>query len=348
MQGNYLINLIGFRPRRYRVIEGTLKGRQTVATLFWAQQYRIQGWFGYRRKLVRTKFDDQLTAWAKTGIVVLDQQAQTVVLTPAGQQLAAEYRRNHYLPQCGHLSWLVNTNRLAQRLLLAIQVVSEFAHQSHRYLPLDVSTAEMAAVKQWFYACRDRLVPTVGEECYQLAESLAKTDSRWPQLFVSQLVGWQTSGMYDQQLQRSLQVSADSLSLMKHDVWLAIANQLNVHDKWLLAMLVKPLLRRSPLSASAEQTLTAYLGGMDVQQISDRRHLKATTIREHLLAAAIQLPGVLDARQLIGKQRWQEFTRRYTGPVDQWHWASAATEDPAESFFAFRLYQIVRSQHLDG
>lgn len=348
MQGNYLINLINSRPRRYRVIEGTLKGRQTVATLFWAQQYQIQGWFGYRRKLVRANFDDQLTAWAKAGIVVLDRQAKTVLLTPAGQQLAADYRRDHYLPQCGYLSWLVNTNRLAQRLLLAIQVVSEFAHHNRRYLPLDVTTAEMVAVKQWFYTYRDRLVPTVGEECCQLGESLAKTDSRWPQLFVSQLVGWQTSGMYDQQLQRSLQLSADSLSLMKHDVWLAIAHQLKAHNDWLLAILVKPLLRQSPLSASAEQTLTAYLSGLDIKQISERRHLKVTTIREHLLAAAIQLPGVLDARQLIGEQRWQDFNRRYTGPVDQWHWTSAANVDPAESFFAFRLYQIVRSQHIDG
>lgn len=348
MQGNYLINLISPRPRRYRVIEGTLKGRQTVATLFWAQQYQIQGWFGYQRQLARAQFDNQLTTWAKAGIVVLDQQAKTVTLTPTGQQLAAEYRRDHYLPRCGHLSWLVNTNRLAQRLLLAIQVASEFAHHSHRYLPLDVSTAEMTAVKQWFYTYRESIVPTVGEECYQLGESLAKTDSRWPQLFVSQLVGWQTTGMYDQQLQRSLQVSADSLSLMKHDVWLAIANQLNAHNDWLLTILIKPLLRRSPLSASAEQTLTAYLGGMHIQQISKRRHLKVTTIREHLLSAAIQLPGVLDARQLIGQQRWREFRGRYTGPVDQWHWVSKDNEDPAESFFAFRLYQIVRSQHIDG
>lgn len=347
MPVNYLINLIDSQPRRYRVIEGTLKGRQTVATLFWAQQYHIQGWFGYRRHLSRAAFDQQLAQWAQEGLVSVDEVAKTVWLTTRGQEQRQLYQRGHYLPRCGHLSWIVNTSRFANRFLLGVQTVSELAHQNSHYVPLDVPPAEMVAVKQWFYQYRPLLVDRVAAECFQLGQLLAKEDQRWAQVFTALLVGYHTSGMYDQQLCQLLQLPADSLRLLKHDVWLTVAAAMRDHPAWLLARLTMPLLRQSPLSRSAEQTLAYYQAGMPLDEISRRRQIKITTVREHLLAAAIQLPGSVNAQQLIGPQRWAAFARSFSGPVTSWHWTPAAGADPAEAFFAFRLYQIVRSQQ-DG
>lgn len=347
MQLNYLINLIDSHPRRYRVIEGTLQGRQTVATLFWAQQYGIQGWFGYRRNLSRDAYDQQLAQWAQAGLLAIDQQAKTVRLTARGQRERNLYRHGHYQPRCGHLSWIVNTTRFANRFLLGIQTVSELAHQNNRYVPLDVPPAEMAAVKQWFYRYRPALVSGVAAECFQLGHLLEQTDPRWPQLLAASLVGYQTSGLYDQQLRQLLKLSADSLALLKHDVWLTVAATMLKKPDWLLSRLTKPLLRQLPLSRSAGKTLACYRSGIPLDEISRRRRIKITTVREHLLAAAIQLPGSVDARQLIGPKRWAEFADLFRGPVASWHWTPQNGSDPAESFFAFRLYQIVRSQQ-DG
>lgn len=347
MQLNYLINLIDSHPRRYRVIEGTLKGRQTVATLFWAQQYGIQGWFGYRRHLSRDTYDQQLAQWAQSGLVTIDKQAKTVWLTDRGRRERGLYQQGHYQPKCGHLSWIVNTTRFANRLLLGIQTVSELSYQNGRYVPLDVPPAEMAAVKQWFYHYRPVLVSQVSAECFQLGRLLEQTDPRWPQLWVASLVGYQTSGMYDQQLRQLLKLSADSLVLLRHDVWLTVAAAMLKHPDWLLSRLTKPLLRQSPLSHSAAKTLAYYHSGMPLEEISRRRQIKITTVREHLLAAAIQLPGTVNARQLIGASRWADFEKNFHGPVASWHWRPTEGADQAESFFAFRLYQIVRSQQ-DG
>lgn len=345
MHVNYLINLISSTPRRYRVIEGTLKGRQTVATLFWAQQYQIQGWFGYRRHLRRDQFDHLLADWQQSGIVELDPQQQTVRLTAAGCQLQQAYRNQHYLPRCGHWSWLVNTDRLAQRLLLGIQTVSELAHHNRRYVPLNVAPAEMAAVKRWFYAEQERLLNEVPRECQAIASKLAQGDPRWPNLFVYSLVGYQTSGLFTEQFQALMALPAESITLMNHDVWLTVGKLLTENPQWCLARLGLPLVRRSPLTASAEQTLQLYQAGMPLSQIARRRRLKVTTVREHLLSAAIQLPGSVDARSLIGKQRWQQFADEFQGPIAKWKWQPSDQDDPAESFFAFRLYQIVRSQN---
>lgn len=339
-----LINLFSLQPRRYRVVEGTVKGRQTVATLFWAQQYRIQGWFGYRRYLRREQFDQLLAKWEQAGLVVCDSVAKTVRLTTQGEQKRQQYRQTHYLPRCGDLAWLTNPHHLAERLLLGIQTVSELSYHHQRYVPLDVSMADMTAVKRWFYRYRSKLVQQVRMECFHLADALDKIDQRWALFFVYSLAGYQTSGLYSAQFQDVLSLSQESLQLLSRDVWLMVAQLLVKNDDWLLTKLTRQLLRKSPLNSSAEKTLQLYLAGMDIDTISKTRQLKITTIREHLLAAAIVLPGSVDAVNLVGKERWQQLSRRYHGPVSKWQWTPVDGEDAAQSFFAFRLYQIERSR----
>lgn len=342
----YLLRLCSYhQPRRVRVIENVLVNHRTVANLFWAQQYGVLNWLGARRRASQDQLDAEFSALKAAGLIELTDRNE-VQLTPAGVNYQ-ETNPVDYQPHFFDWYWLANTNQVQQRLLLGFQVVSEFAYHNREYVPLNVSFTDQQAVKGWFrHYYSPQLTSAVYSELHLLANSIAGKDPRLAPALVNLLIGHEQAGWTVKQLGAFLKLSVADALIMQHDLLLAVsafARQTNGP----LANLLKPLLLPSPLSRSNLQTVKMFQQGNQVAMLAHRRQLKLSTVREHLLTAAILMPQLLDWSRLLPKDLRDQLARWYTGPVTTWQF-NAWTADANADFFYFRLYQIYQGSHIDG
>ena len=333
---DYLLALFSTEPRRIRVIEGTLQGKRTITNLFWAQNYGILSYLGADRHLSRQGYDQWLMVQAQTGNLILNEQ--TAQLTERGLEAQAAWQAKHYQPKFGQWTWIANWQRLADRFLLAVQLVSEFAYHNRRYSPLDLPWHEKQAVRNWFLHHDRQIVSQVQTELKTVLTQLAAVDERLSNLFAYRLIGHEVIGWSATEACRQLGVQASDLFWMERDAWLFFAHYLT-QTSGVLTDLAWPLLATTPLSSSSQQTLTAFLGGHSIEEISHARRLKVGTIREHILQAVILLPGQLPLAQLLPPKVEAELRQRYQGPVVRWQFTPHST-DPGQEFFYFRLFQV--------
>lgn len=343
----YLLRLCSYhQPRRIRVLENVLTNRRTVANLFWAQQYGLLSWLGARRTADQDQLDDELWALQEAGLVAVHHEHNTVQLTAAG----VGYQESHpveYQPHFYDWYWLANTRQVQHRLLLAVQVVSEFAYHNRRYAPLTVPLMDQEAVRGWFrhYYSPD-LVQDVYAELHLLTATLADEDQRLAPAFINFLIGHCQSGWTSDQLCSRLNLTLADGLVLQHDLMLAVSAFCR-QTAGPLAHLIKPVLAAAPLSPSATHTLQLFNQGRDLSTIAHRRRLKVSTVREHLLTAAILTPQGLDWERLLPVSYRQQLAQRYGGPVTSWHF-TAWTADSNTDFFYFRLYQIYQGRLQNG
>ena len=144
-----------------------------------------------------------------------------------------------------------------------------------------------------------------------------------------------------------LKLSAEEIQILNWDVWLGVASYLKMHSQCNLYRLMESLISQVPISNSAWQTLQDFREGVTIQTIARHRHLKVSTVREHLLEAAIIVPQAIDWNRLLPWPVEQQLRDHYLGPVAEWHFKSFTT-DSAADFFSFRLYQIKELQQSHG
>lgn len=339
---DYLLTLFSERqPRRIRVIENVLKNKKTVANLFWAKTYHLLPWFGAEPHLSRADYEQTLAEFCQKGLLV--NQEGLLNLTPSGRQSRDQFVASHYQPHFFDYYWVANPRRVEGRTLIAIQALSELAADNQNYAPLTVAFEDSTAVKHWLLHHSRHLIATVEDDCLSFGESLARVDRRLADLFTSQMTGHGMNGSPAAAEAKRLGVSDEELAMMRRDVWLDFAYWcLMHHSVWkpLMASLINP----SPLSNSASQSLRAYQNGQTATAIASRRHLKISTIREHLLAAAILTPQSVNWDQLLPVDLRQRLGQVYQGPVAEWHYQQAGQNDP-QAFFDFRLFQIWSELH---
>lgn len=333
---DYLITMFATTPRRIRVVEGVIAGKRTVTNLFWGRLYGLLPYLGADRHLRREAYDAWLAQTTQAGLLTTgDGYAQ---LTPAGERAKEDYLAAHYQPRFGEWTWLVNPFRLASRVLLAVQVTSEFAHHSRHYAPLNTDFATQRAVRNWFVRQGPGLAGDLREELTVALTQLAQADERLANLFAYRLIGHQTVGWTDQTAASNLGVPADDLFWLERDAWLFLAHALTT-SPGPLAELARPLLATSPVTRSVQQTVAMSRAGLSPAEISRRRHLKVSTVREHLLQALILTPGALSVDQLLPAPVEQRLREQVSGDPLSWRF-EASGPNAAEEYYYFRLFQI--------
>ncbi|MFR0609569.1 helix-turn-helix domain-containing protein [Limosilactobacillus mucosae] len=351
---SYFIEMLTDQPRRTAVLRNTVKNKRTVATLFWAREYGVLKWLGSNPRLTVNEFEQWLVQMRQAGLIKMNDQ--TAWLTPSGIAEKEKFIKTHYQPQFGKWSWLARPDQLAPRVLLATQAVSQYAHRQKHYVPLNLAPAELYFVHRWFYENRNQIVDDWASELQQAATDLARLDERLAKLLVFSLPGYQTTGWTIDQAAQALKVSVDEAMIMERDVWLGIAYLAARQSASLLRSLLSDHLHETPLSRSAAFTLRMFEQGFSLEQISQRRHLKLGTIREHILETAIFMPRSLMLDRLLTPTRIDQLAAQYHGKPATWEFRPPILEpqSPADklqneqSFFEYRLFQIIKGGERNG
>ncbi|WP_431815364.1 helix-turn-helix domain-containing protein [Limosilactobacillus portuensis] len=336
---NFLLSFFDERqPRRIRVIENTLRNRRTVSTLFWAKQYGILKWTGATRSLERQQVENSIEELVKANLIQRDPAGQ-VLLTTLGVLRQEELASGQYQPHFFDWYWLANTRRIEQRLLLGIQVASEASYHNRYYAPVVNEYHEQQIVKQWLLSWHGNIIGDLVRELELFGDSLESADERLANYFFYSLIGHQITGKNDMQFSRQLELPGYQLPTIKQDALLAIAAFANSYHG-VLNRLLADLLANSPLSQSANQTLLLYQQGMSISQIAQKRGIKANTVREHLLEAAIVYPESIDWDRALPVSIRTQLAERYQGKIVDWQFDPEIVPGGPAAFYYFRLYQL--------
>lgn len=335
-----LLQLLSPQPRRLRVIENILRGRRSEATLFWAYNYHILGMLGARRLLTRGQWERMIRQWEQRGWV--QQADQQAWLTSAGADHLSNWQREHYQSQFGAWAWVTNVDQYSQRLLLALQVISEFKHQHAHYVPVNLNEFEMQRVRQWVQGLAKSDLTLIETQITQLVAQLAQHDERLAIVWTYRLIGYHLIGWTERQAAAELAVTLPEVRLMIRDTWLFMATGI-AQQGGPLAALMSDLINPRPITSSATKTIQAYQQGLTMEQISQRRHLKLSTVREHLLEVAILMPNQLQVASLIPPAVLAILKHYSDQPAVMWEYDAARFPvETTVAFFYFRLYQIMR------
>lgn len=325
------------QARRLRVIENLLRGRRTVSTLYWGLRYDLLYLLDLDKSLDRGQLDASAqvlvdhhwAAWA-------DDQQPRLRLTAAGvtrrdQQPRPDVSNRADWPQ-------LNLQAARQRLLLAVQVVSEYAHQTKRYYPLTVDLPTRQAVRIWFHQQRDATLP-------QRVLTALQTDLDQLPVLVAQattagLTGHQQPGLTNQQLGEQLDRTAWQVYLMHVTAVVQIARSAKEPAHPLHTLLAPTW--DQPVTRSAQATLATVQAGTSLDQTAQQRKIKPSTVREHLLEAAIMLPvTAIPYEQLLPVGDRERLLAALPTLIDDWEYTALSPALQARyDFFTFRLLAI--------
>ncbi len=321
--------------RRLRVIENLLREKKTVSTLYWGLRYRLLYLIALDKKMARGALDAPAQSLIKRGWAETGETPDQVRLTAAG---ATEQAAHTEHPQTWADWGMLDLLAARKRLLLAVQVVSQYAHSAKRYYPLATDLETRRAVRNWFHQSKNSQFP---EQLFDaLKSSLEKLPPVTAGVVTDLFTGYGQPGLTADQLALSQERTAWTVALMQFDGVMQIAQDARNPEHPL-----GPLFRslwQSPVTRSAQQTLAAVSQGRSVEQIASVRRIKPGTAREHLLEAAILLPlAQFPYDWLLTPAMRTAFATQLTGPIDAWQYTALPQElQDRYTFFDFRLYAI--------
>ncbi|KRN29439.1 hypothetical protein IV38_GL000323 [Lactobacillus selangorensis] len=334
MDQNEVLSLFAAAPRRAKPIYYLLTGKRTVSNLYVGLQYGLLQRLQLYPNLKESQFQAQVQA------LVHDELLQKVTdgtyqQTETGCQFLADHPvytfRYFDGPRMGHL------NDFQERLFLVIQVISEYRHHERRYFPLQTHLRNQDAVKRWFRQVKQ--TPHFSDQFVaELTAYLQALPAELATVIANRWVGYQTTGASLEQIAAATAQTAGQLFLQQVDAEAFLWDQVHHHpQQWPVLAQLWPQ-TDSALSGSTQITVDLFKKGVPFAQIGKQRGLKASTINEHLLEAAILSPHFPFQFFLQTSQ-----IKRYdqvTGGNRAGNYQQLLDADRSAAFFTVRLYQI--------
>lgn len=342
---DYVLLLFSTTPRRAKSLFNVLRGRRTVSTLFAGL---TAGYLDLLDSCHTVPLEDFMAATE-----VLTENGQLVSttagswqLTPVGAQRQAEFRQTLYLPRNFQVFQTTDVRRFMVVSQLALQVVSELVHHDRHYYPVTTDPGIQAQVKQWL---RRQSKATLGEQIHAALTAFLTSlaDAELPTVFVQGLTGYQEPGLTNEQLAEQLGRHPFETDMMHTDVICQWIKWIQQHPQDPFAQLLAAFTQASPISQSSLQTYQAFLTTHQLAAIAQARHLKMSTVREHLLEVAMWSPD-FPYEMVLDHELTQQLTNIFAAQPDvaNWSFQDAQAALPTLDFFEFRLFQIMRCQHV--
>ncbi|QIZ09753.1 RQC domain-containing protein [Priestia megaterium] len=275
------------RERTIYSVYHLLNGKKSSQTIQDAHLFSLKKFFGIYEQLTRDSFDEiHQSMVEKNWLINIGEQRYDV--TTSGMTLLENKQLPKYINgwtfhQISSLFW--------ERLSLLIQVVSNLAFRESRYIPIQKNKD----VHIWLKAAlKDITVPRMemGTAVYsELNECFNTVKDMDPSLLVFRLTGFQQIGL------TPLQV-AKKLNLDFHDYQIGFTNALHYliqkimedgNQFKILPYLIHDLMQDDELTLSSRKTQALLLKGYSLDMIANLRHLKLSTIEDHLVELALNV-----------------------------------------------------------
>lgn len=171
------------------------------------------------------------------------------------------------------------------------QVISEKTYHSNQYIPHRNDLTSHLFIKQILNETKS-IEKKWAYEQYRLFEKLSNNHSV---ILANSLSGHQLNGLTLEQIARIKKVSPGEIYFNKLQAISSYINQIIENNEQSLHQVVlEDMLKRHDfgLTSSAYHTLELLSNDISINDIAKRKHVKQSTIKEHILEIAIKLPHI--------------------------------------------------------
>ncbi|MBN7275305.1 hypothetical protein GNF18_09155 [Ligilactobacillus pobuzihii] len=335
---NWLLFFSAEQARRPAVIRQILTKRLSNSALFWGMRYQILDYINVYPQLDTQYYDYQIDLLCQQKKLKRN-KAGLVSLTQLGTANKEKLKGRRQLA-CPQLFSMYRVSDLVWMIRLLIQVASEARWGNNRYyVAVDNFECQMV-VKRWLkkygmHALQDSLL-------HDLTEFLDSEDQLDAWIFCAQFIGHNTIPLTIQQLSTLTGLTLTEVEVVSLDLTSRFALHI-VESGSTLTSIIQHFRSQNSLYEKSNAALALVKKGNKIIDIAQQKRLKESTIREHILNAAIfnvDFPFSL----FLNAEEENRLLQLLPDDIDKWKYKMVESEQEELSFFKYRLFAIKRSR----
>ncbi|MBP2240714.1 uncharacterized protein YpbB [Cytobacillus eiseniae] len=270
-----------------------LNGKKSAQTIQDAHLFKLTNVFSTYPLLTRSYLDEIISSLCKQEYLAPISE-QSFLVTQKGIKAIEAYFSRHPIPN--HLNgWQFHktTKLFWERLSLVVQVISQLRNQESKYLPIHKKRELQKWLKFFLreaHLSRDELGDRLYDELVKCLEAHPNVN---PDIFVKRLTGFRQIGLTEGQAAEQLCMEKDEYHLQFLGIlhYMLEICEMKQSEYPLLNLLIADRRSFVPLTETSRKTLSLLNNGYSLEKISTIRKLKRSTIEDHVVEIALNMPS---------------------------------------------------------
>ncbi|CAH2715703.1 hypothetical protein BACCIP111895_02887 [Neobacillus rhizosphaerae] len=264
-----------------------LNGKKSSQTIQDAHLYSLKKFFGIYESLTRESFEEIIQSLLKKKWIYPSRE-QRFLVTSLGKSVLTTHPLPYFM---NGWKYHLFTSQVWERLSLFIQVTSNLVYQEARYVPIqknkDVHKWLKAVLKE-VQAPRKEVGSLVFFELVDCFNDATEID---PSLLVFRLTGFQQIGLTPMQAAQKLHMEIHDYHIGFIHTLHYLIQKINCQSNRfrILSLLFHDLQQDNELTHSSQKTWALLKQGYSLDMIATYRHLKLSTIEDHLVEFALNI-----------------------------------------------------------
>ncbi|WML45150.1 helix-turn-helix domain-containing protein [Neobacillus sp. PS3-40] len=268
-----------------------LKGKKSSQTIQDAHLFGLIRFFRIYEPLTRETLEEVIQN-ALEHKWISPCEGQRFLLTNLGEEKINLFRENHTDPIYIN-GWQFNSvaQQFWERLTMLIQVVSNLVFQETHYIPIQKNKTVHIWLKSFLKNNQlDRIL--LGKTIFsELLDCLEDTNEFDPSVIIFRLTGYKRIGLTSLQTAEKLGMEFSSYHIAFQNVLHYLIQQVktDINRYPVLSFLLVDIKENSLLTNSSQITFDLVQKGCSIEEIAKRRHLKTSTIEDHIVEIALKI-----------------------------------------------------------
>ncbi len=270
-----------------------LTGKKSSQTIQDAKLFNVSNFFGVLKQIKRSQLVDHSVGLQKVKLIEPNQHDGFKVTLKGKEKLGAFLVDNPIPTYLEGWKYHSISDLFWQRLSLYVQTLSYSIHGNMNFYPISKEENIQNWVRLHFPSVKEQRAILANDLYKEISAILLHLPSHHAALFVNRLSGKGRTGLTFAQMSTSNKISVEEATVQFQNVIHAFLTyiQNNPLQFPILGTVAKGYEGEWPLTSSTRQTYTILQSGVSLEQIAQRRRLKRSTIEDHLVEIAINVPG---------------------------------------------------------
>lgn len=293
---DYIILHIIRTFRQERSISGIyhlLKGKRSSQTIQDGIVFGLSSFFGVFKVMTKDSFMNRVKTLERDGLI-FETTPNTYKLSKMGEKYLAEQLAKTPIPTSLN-GWIYRdeTELFWTRLSLLIQTVSYLSYDRKSFIPLTTEVKVQSFIKSILFSIpysKDEISRQLYKELYSVLQGVEHLEAT---IFLYRLTCYKRTGMTIEQCAQLLKLDSTYVSIQfLGTIHYFLKRMVEAPEQYpILSKLVQDRMKNHCLTSSAATTYKYWKEGLSVHEIASVRNLKQSTIEDHIVEIALNIPS---------------------------------------------------------
>lgn len=280
------------QERTISAIYHLLKGKRSSQTIQDGIMFQVSNFFGLFPTLSRQTFMNSIEYLEKTTFIVQIEQNQYLLTEVGEKELSEQLKKTPIPSSLNGWAYSEETALFWNRFALLVQTISNLSYDNKNFIPLSQQFNVLQYVKTYIFSLpytKKQLVKGLYDEINNLLKDVHVKDA---QIFMYRLTGYKRIGVTNEQIANKMVEDSTYVYIRfmatLHDVLRTIREKPEQFP--ITAGVMNDKIKKHPLTASTQSTYTYWQKGFSLDEIAHIRSLKHSTIEDHFVEIALNVP----------------------------------------------------------